>query len=413
MPPDNTWLRTTYIVAAMQAVVLVGFGIALPFIPLYLQELGLHDRAEIALWTGLISGAAGLPMAFFAPIWGAVGDRYGRKSMLVRSIAGAAVVLFGISLVTDVRQLLVLRVLQGALTGTGAAAATLVATIAPRARTGFALSTVNTAMQTGNFIGPLIGGITIAAIGFRSSFLMSAVVMAVCTVVCWLWVHEPPQTGPRPPIDRTPRAVLGGIAGIFAPLAWPELRGIMTVLLATQAAYSSSLALLPLYVQDLSRPDWLSTEILVGLALAVGAVSAAIATPFLGILADRQGPRPVLLFGVGLTAVGLIPHFFPIGPVLFLALRVLLGVALAAVGAATGVLTRSAARAGSEGRAFGATTSAQMLGWGVGPLIGSAIAAALGIPALFAIGGIASALLAIAIATRPQTGRQLGRLRAS
>jgi DHA1 family multidrug resistance protein-like MFS transporter len=405
--PDHAWLRTTYIVAATQAVVLLGFGLALPFIPLYLQELGLRDRGEIALWTGLISGAAGLPMALFAPIWGAVGDRYGRKTMLVRAIAGAAIVLFGISLVTDVRQLLVLRVIQGALTGTGAAAATLVATIAPRARTGFALSTVNTAMQTGNFVGPLVGGLAIAAIGFRSSFLVSAAIMAICTVVCWLWVHEPARTDPRPPIDRSRRALLGGVVRIFAPLAWPELRGIMIVQLATQAAYSSTLALLPLYVQDLARPAWLSTEILVGLALAAGAVSAAVATPFLGIQADRRGPRSVLLFGVGLTALGLLPHAFAIGPVLFLALRVLLGVALAAIGAATGVLTRTAARPGSEGRAFGAATSAQMLGWGVGPLIGSAIAAAFGLPALFAVGGAASAVLTAAIAARPRTGRQL------
>ena len=386
--------------------VLVGFGLALPFIPLYLQELGLHDRGEIALWTGLIAGAAGLPMAFFAPIWGAVGDRYGRKSMLVRAIAGAALVLFGISLVTDVRQLLVLRVLQGALTGTGAAAATLVATIAPRQRTGFALSTVNTAMQTGNFIGPLLGGLAIVALGFRSTFLASALVMAVCTVVCWVWVHEPPLVGPRPPIDRSPRALLSGIARVFAPLAWPELRGIMVIQLATQAAYSSTLALLPLYVQDLSRPEWLSTEVLVGLALAAGAVSAAVATPFAGIQTDRHGPRRMLLFGVGLTAIALLPHAFAIGPLLFLVLRVLLGVALAAVGAATGVLTRAVARPGGEGRAFGASTGAQMLGWGIGPLIGSAIAAAFGIPLLFALGGLASAVLTIGIASR--SGRQLG-----
>lgn len=386
--------------------VLVAFGLALPFIPLYLQELGLHDRGEIALWTGLIAGAAGLPMAFFAPIWGAVGDRYGRKSMLIRAIAGAALVLFGISLVTDVRQLLVLRVLQGALTGTGAAAATLVATIAPRQRTGFALSTVNTAMQTGNFIGPLVGGLAIVALGFRSTFLASALVMAVCTVVCWIWVHEPPLVGPRPPIDRSPRALLGGIARVFAPLAWPELRGIMVIQLATQAAYSSTLALLPLYVQDLSRPDWLSTEVLVGLALAAGAVSAAVATPFAGIQTDRHGPRRMLLFGVGLTAIALLPHAFAIGPLPFLVLRVLLGVALAAVGAATGVLTRAVARPGGEGRAFGASTGAQMLGWGIGPLIGSAIAAAFGIPLLFALGGLASAVLTIGIARR--SGRQLG-----
>lgn len=388
--------------------VLAGFGLALPFMPLYLQELGLRDRGEIALWTGLISGAAGLPMAFFAPIWGAVGDRYGRKTMLVRAIAGGALVLFGISLVTDVRQLLALRVLQGALTGTGAAAATLVATIAPRARTGFALSTVNTAMQGGNFVGPLIGGIAIVVLGFRTSFLASGLILAVCAVVCWFWVHEPPRVGSRTPIDRSPGALLGGVARIFAPLGWPELRGIMTVQLATQAAYSSTLALLPLYVQDLSRPEWLSTEILVGLALAAGAISAAVATPFLGIQADRRGARVVLLFGVGLTAIGLLPHAFAIGPVLFLLLRIVLGIALAAVGAATGVLTRDAARPGSEGRAFGAATSAQMLGWGIGPLIGSGIVAAFGLPALFAVGGAVSAVLATGIAMRPWTARQLG-----
>lgn len=391
--------------------VLAGFGLALPFMPLYLQELGLRDRAEIALWTGLISGAAGLPMAFFAPIWGAVGDRYGRKSMLVRAIAGGALILFGIALVTDVRQLLALRVLQGALTGTGAAAATLVATIAPRARTGFALGTINTAMQTGNFVGPLIGGIAIVALGFRTSFLASGVILAICAVICWVWVREPPRVGVRARIDRSPRALIGGIARIFAPLAWPELRGIMTVQLATQAASSSTLALLPLYVQDLSRPEWLSTEILVGLALAVGAMSAAVATPFLGIQTDRRGAPAMLLFGVGLTAVGLLPHAFAIGPVLFLVLRVVLGIALAAVGAATGVLTRSAARPGSEGRAFGASTSAQMLGWGIGPLVGSAIAAAFGLPALFAIGGAVSTVLAVGIFTRPRTGLQLGRAR--
>ena len=408
VPPEHDWLRTTYVVAATQAVVLLGFGLAMPFIPLYLQELGLRDRSEIALWTGLISAAAGLPMAFFAPIWGAVGDRYGRKAMLVRAIAGAAVVLTAIGLITDVRQLLALRILQGALTGTGAAAATLIATIAPRERTGFALSTVNTAMQAGNFVGPLIGGVAIVALGFRTSFFVSGALMAVCAACCWFWVHEPPRSSTRTPIDRSPRALLSGIAQIFAPLAWPELRGIMTVQLLTQAAYSSTLALLPLYVQDLSRPEWLSTEILVGLALATGAVSAAVATPLLGIQTDRRGARTVLLFGVGLTALALLPHAFAIGPLLFLALRVLLGVGLAAVGAATGVLTRTAARAGGEGRAFGATTGAQMLGWGLGPLVGSAVAAGFGLPTLFAISGIGSALLAAGIAARPAPIRRGG-----
>ena len=65
-PP--AWRRTTYVVAATQLFVLTGFGLALPFLPLYIQELGVSDPTSVAWWTGVMSAASGFTMAAPRPI---------------------------------------------------------------------------------------------------------------------------------------------------------------------------------------------------------------------------------------------------------------------------------------------------------------------------------------------------------
>ncbi|TMD57756.1 MAG: multidrug efflux MFS transporter [Chloroflexi bacterium] len=99
-PP--AWRRTTYVVAATQLFVLTGFGLALPFLPLYIQELGVSDPTSVAWWTGVMSAASGFTMAVATPIWGAIGDRFGWKRMLLRAITGGGLVLISMGLVANV-----------------------------------------------------------------------------------------------------------------------------------------------------------------------------------------------------------------------------------------------------------------------------------------------------------------------
>ncbi|MDQ3811325.1 MAG: MFS transporter, partial [Chloroflexota bacterium] len=153
------WQRTAWIAAATQFVTLIGFGLSMPFIPLYVQALGIQDRAQVALWSGVLQGSAALSMAVLAPFWGALADRVGRKPMLVRSMLGGAVVIAAMGFVADVWQLLGLRIVQGAVTGSQAAAAALVAGVVPAARAGFALGLIATSVQVGNTVGPAIGGV--------------------------------------------------------------------------------------------------------------------------------------------------------------------------------------------------------------------------------------------------------------
>src|SRR6266571_4546728 len=88
LPSMPVWERTAWICATTQFFTLVGFGLGLPFLPMYVQALGIKERAEVALWSGVLSGSAALTMAVLAPVWGMLADRFGRKPMLVRSMLG-------------------------------------------------------------------------------------------------------------------------------------------------------------------------------------------------------------------------------------------------------------------------------------------------------------------------------------
>jgi MFS transporter, DHA1 family, multidrug resistance protein len=397
-PVLASWERTAWIAAATQFVTLIGFGLSMPFIPLYVQALGVHDRVDVAVWSGVLAGSAALSMAVLAPVWGALSDRYGRKPMLVRSMLGGAVVIAAMGYVGDVWQLLGLRLIQGAVTGSQAAAAALVASVVPASEAGFALGLIATAVQVGNTVGPAIGGITVDSLGFRGSFLAGGLMLLIGGLMAVFWVDEPaqPRVGIRP--TNSDERILQRTLG---PLLWPSLRGLLVLQLGTQFAYSAAVGLLPLYLQDMLRPDWLSPELASGLAITATAITAALSMPFLGRWTDCRGPRGLLI--VSLAGSGLVLIVQALIPTIgvFLLLRGALGVWLAGVTATLSVLTKLQSPSGREGSAFGAASSAQGLGWGLGPILGSVLVALVGIPLLYLVcGGIMAALMVPAIGTR-------------
>ena len=388
------WLRTVQIVSLTQVAILIGFNFSFPFLPLFIQELGVRDRSELALWTGITVGSGGIAMALISPLWGHLADRLGRKSMLVRSVAAGSIVLAIQAAASSVWQLVAVRVLQGAFTGTQTAGAMLLAGVVPAQRTGFALGLLNTAVQVGNLIGPVLGGLVVVAIGLRSSFLVGGVMLAICTVVTILFVND----APRPARESLPTGAVEITRDLARPFAWPGLRGVLIVSGILQIVSSGTAAMLAIYVQDLARPQWLSTELAVGLSLTLGALAAAATMPFLGVWADRHDPRSLLVASLGVLAISLIPQVIFPTALVFLPLRLGVGLGLAGATSAISVLTRMGAPLGAEGRAFGTLAAVQNMGWGIGPLLGSAIAAFAGVPALYVAGSVALGGLVIATA---------------
>ena len=108
-----------------------GFTLVMPFLPLYFGELGVHDLGDVAMWSGISLGVTPAITAAMAPVWARVGDRYGRKLMVTRSLFSFIVIMSLMAFVTRPWQVFALRAIQGLFAGYGAIAMTMAAESAP------------------------------------------------------------------------------------------------------------------------------------------------------------------------------------------------------------------------------------------------------------------------------------------
>lgn len=168
----------------------MSFSFGIPFIPFYIQELGITDTARINVYTAVLSAVPAITMAVMAPVWGIVSDRYGKKLMLMRAMFFAAIIIAGMGLVSNVNQLIVLRLLQGVFTGTITASSALIASGTPEKRLSFALGFLSSSTFIGSSIGPVIGGYLAGSMGYRPSFLIGGAIMMADFLMVLLMVKE-------------------------------------------------------------------------------------------------------------------------------------------------------------------------------------------------------------------------------
>lgn len=169
---------------------LSAFSFCFPFFPLYLKESGIVPADEVQSWSGIFISCSSISMMIMSPIWGALGDRYGRKMMLVRANLAGAFVLYLMGVVTKIEALIVLRLLQGAFTGTVTAAQTLIVTNTPDKNQGFAIGVVMAAVNAGQMAGLYFGGISAKHFGVAASFKIAGVMLMLATILVVAVVRE-------------------------------------------------------------------------------------------------------------------------------------------------------------------------------------------------------------------------------
>ena len=133
------WKRTLYVCLFGAFMASVGLSQAAPLIPLYLQDLGVHDQGDLANWSGLAMGMTYLMVALFAPFWGKLADRKGRKLILLRASFGMAITNALLGFAQAPEHIVIIRILNGMISGFFSGSITLVATQTPQAQTGWAL----------------------------------------------------------------------------------------------------------------------------------------------------------------------------------------------------------------------------------------------------------------------------------
>ena len=169
-----SYRKNLFAVTAASFIGFTGFTLVMPFLPLYFQQLGVTDVAEIALWSGLSLGVTPAMTALLAPFWGRLADRFGRKIMVERSLASFVLVMGGMAFVSEAWHVFALRALQGLFAGYGALALTMATESAPPDRIAEAIGHVQTAQRLGPALGPIIGGVVAQLVGLRNAFLVTS-----------------------------------------------------------------------------------------------------------------------------------------------------------------------------------------------------------------------------------------------
>ncbi|MCL4425894.1 MAG: MFS transporter [Firmicutes bacterium] len=380
--PD--WRRNLYIIWAAQFILMAGFSMIMPFLPLYLGQLGVTDPKAQDLWAGLIYSANFMTAALFSPLWGSLADRHGRKIMMLRSGFGMAIVVALMGFTTNAWQLLGLRLLQGVITGFMPAAIAFMASNTPLEHTGYALGVLQTGGVAGNIVGPLIGGVLARVMGFQHIFFVTGFGCFLAATIVLVLVPE----RFTPVANTTRRSFAGDMREV---LKERHLLLMFIIMFMTTFAINTVEPILTLFLATLQTPENLLT-IMAGLIFSATGLANILAAPFLGRRGDRVGYRRVLVYALAGVALSYLPQALVQTSWQMLALRFLLGVFMGGLMPSANALIASFTPASLRGRAYGISTSFLFLGNVLGPLFGGAIAAAFHIRWIFPI---TSALLFI------------------
>ncbi len=387
-----SWKRNLTVMWIAQSITVMGFGFTFPFVPLFIQQdLGVPDPAGAAFWTGISSGFMGIAMFTFGPIWGMVGDRYGRKKNVLRAMLGGVLSLVLTGLVTNVGQLVVLRVLNGVASGIFATVMALVASTTPRERVPFAMGSLQAAMLFGNTIGPLLGGLLAATVGFRGAYYVAGATLGISIFMVVFLAR-----------DNFEKPADGGfvfrheaLEGLFKLVRSRAVGPVLIVMFMIQMAPVLMFPVLPVLLDSLTSGGGAMST---GISFAILGITGAIASYIAGWLSARVSLTKMMVvacLGLGLS----------LAPFVFVdAVFVLYGL-LAVAGAFQGVLIGSASGLmgvaippEQRGTGFGAVQSVSAGAFGFGPLIGGTIASVTGLRSVFAVQPVMLVIAAIFVA---------------
>nr|WKF60340.1 Bacillibactin exporter [Paraburkholderia busanensis] len=373
---DAFWRRNLAVCVFGSFTTLVSLSMLLPFLPLYVEQLGVRSPGAIVQWSGVAFGATFFGTAITAPVWGRLATRFGRKPMLVRAAIGMAVVMSLIGLAHNVTELVLLRLAAGLIGGYASASIVMIGTQAPRERAGWALGVLSTGALAGNLIGPLVGGFLPTWVGIRGTFFVGGAMIAVAAVATIVLVREDFDRN----VDAKASAAAKG-----ATDAKPNRAVIPALLVTAMMVLLANMSIEPIitvYIGSLGVPHAELARV-AGIVMACSAFGSMLTAPRLGALADRVGSWNVIVGCLIATALAMLPQAFVTHWWQLAVLRAIMGMTIAGLLPSIAKLVRHSVDEHNSGTILGYLQSAQFSGQVVGPLIGGQIGALVGLRAVF------------------------------
>lgn len=376
----EVWQRNLTAVWFAQVLTMMAFSFVFPFMPLYIETLGVDNTMEAAQWAGAVGAASAISMSVAQPIWGNLADRWGRKPMVIRSMIGGSIMILLMGMATSPWQLLVLRFIQGGITGTIAASNALISTTTPKHHLGFALGAVQMGLFLGTSMGPLIGGAIADAFDYRVPFYLASALMMAGGLIVLVLVRE---NFSRPAPSIVKRSILAESRSLLAIGTFPIL--ISTVFIIHYAAMVI-MPVLSLFIASLSDQGNAATA--AGTVLAATGAMSAISALALGRLSDKIGHTLILQVCLVGAALTFIPQALVQEVWQLVILRMLLGLFMGGLMPSVNALVASMVSQERRGAAFGLSSTATSLAGVAGPLSGAGIASLWNMRAVFVVTGL-------------------------
>ncbi|WP_125708864.1 MFS transporter [Lacticaseibacillus porcinae] len=363
---NGPWKRNLYVLWFCTFVAGIAFSEIMPFLSLYVSQMGSFTKQQLTFWSGAIYAVTFLVTAIVSPLWGSLADRTGRKVMLIRASLGIAVSMTIMGFCSNVWALFFARLFQGFFAGYIPNAQALVASQTPRKHAGAALGTLVTGSVSGTLFGPIVGGVLAQVFSIRNTFFITAGLLVIVCLMSAFMVTESFQ--PQPKTAGTKQK------GLLKQVADPKL--IIILLVSTMIVQTGNASISPiiaLYIKELMHGVGPIT-VVAGIIAALPGISNILAAPRLGRYGDRHGSGRVLIGCYLFAVVVYFPQGF-IGSVIGLGiLRLFVGISDAGLFPTIQTLLTKNTPANVTSAIFSWNQSFQALGNMFGALLGGAIA---------------------------------------
>ena len=382
-------MRNVWIITASMTVLAICYTMIIPFLPIYLLELGV-PKDDVALWSGLVFGITFLIAGIMAPIWGKIADNKGKKRMALRAGFAIAVSYVLIGMVSNEYELLLGRAFVGFANGFYPAAMTMVSLSVDEKQVGRALGIFQTGLILGNVVGPFLGGAIESIVGMRPVFYVSGVAVLIATLAVLFFVKEPKLHTDESNEDGKSKQPIKSTSlreDFKAVQQQPVLLRLLWIFFFMQCAIMMLQPILALYVGDM-QGTMEGAAIISGTILSIGGLAGSLTTNIWVRIGERRGYFKTISYCMLGSGVVLLLQSLPVGIWWFGVLQVLIGSCIVGINPSLSAAVTLNTDPSFRGRMFGMTTTAQQFGSMVGPVFASIVSTYVGISYVFSITGL-------------------------
>ncbi|WP_077329450.1 MFS transporter [Virgibacillus siamensis] len=350
----------------------------LPFISLYIEEFGVFPDSYVQSWSGWIFGITFVTAFIFSPIWGRIGDKYGRKNILILSAAGLGVSVLLMGFANSVWELFLLRLFMGVFTGFIPMSQAMISTQTPKKIAGQVLGTLQTGSITGALMGPMLGGALADVFGYASTFRWTSITIIASGLIVFFGVKE--LLVQKDDTEKEYKSYTSKEVMLHV-IRNPVLLIAMLISALVQIAHFSIQPILSLYVAEIHGPA--NIAFFSGVAFSAAGLGNLLMAKRWGKLGDRIGYTKIMIFLLFMAGIVYFPGAFVTNIWELVVLRFLLGISIGGLVPVRIAYIRQEAPLSMQGEVLGYNTSLRFLGNIIGPALGGIVSGFYGFTGVF------------------------------